>query len=332
MLRTLLRRSARLGAAAQYAASPLARHLHVGVVEAPFNRGQRRLGVEDGPRAIKDTGVLSELQNLGVGVLNYGSVEMTECADSQAGPSGERHHPTVLGYSRRLASSVAQVVRDGRICLTLGGDHSIAIGTVNGHAQANPDHQVVVLWVDAHSDINTGSSSGTGNMHGMPVSHHLREMATQVNRLPDNWPQPCISSQHIAYIGLRDIDKKESEFMKDLGILRFGMRELDQLGVSAVITRCMEHLQPSAMRPLHLSFDIDSLDPMEAPSTGTPVRGGINLREGLNITEAVWKSGLLRALDLVEVNPHLGTKEDAALTADAARLVLLSALSGYRGA
>ncbi|XP_042221206.1 arginase, hepatic-like [Homarus americanus] len=309
--------------------------LHIGVIGAPFNKGQvkRHTGVENGPQAIKNTGFIKELKNLGLQVEDYGNVEMqqdkNECEEE--GPSGEHCHKQVLEYSQRLASSVTRVVKDGRVCVTLGGDHSTAIGTITGVAQANTDHQVVVLWVDAHADINTGSTSTSGNMHGMPVSYLLRELADQVNRLPDNWPKPCMSANHIAYIGLRDVDNAEQQFLDKLNILAFGMSDVDKLGLCTVIKRCLEHLKPSATRPLHLSFDIDSLDPYEAPSTGTPVRGGLNLREGLLITEAVRETGHLTAIDLVEVNPQLGDSKDADHTAQAARLILLGALHGHRG-
>ncbi|XP_066948231.1 arginase, hepatic-like [Macrobrachium rosenbergii] len=315
----------------------------VGVLSAPFNKGQRRPGVKDGPTAIKETGVLTRLQEMGVVIKDYGEVPMDDKkaapmsptkgggADVPLGPDGERNHTAVLTYNRKLASSVATVVKEGGLCLTLGGDHSIAIGTINGHAQANPDHQVVVLWVDAHADINTGASSLSGNMHGMPVSHHLREVKDKINRLPDKWPEPSISANHIAYIGLRDLDDAERVLLKDLGILAYDMRQVDKVGIEEVIRHCLEVLQPSGTRPLHVSFDIDSLDPAEAPSTGTPVRAGLTLREGLKIVEAARDTGFLKAFDLVEVNPELGLKGDALLTTEAAKAVLLAALAGRRG-
>ncbi|XP_063605845.1 arginase, hepatic-like [Penaeus indicus] len=306
--------------------------LHVGVIGAPFNKGQRRMGVKDGPSVIKDTGFLDDLRNLGVDVTDYGSVKLPHPEDNEAGPAGERWHKTVLEYNRLLANSVSKALKETDLCLTLGGDHSIAIGTVNGHSQANPDHQVVVLWVDAHADVNLGKTSPSGNMHGMPVSFHLRELAEKVNRLPDRWPQPCISAQHISYIGLRDLDPGEVRMIKDMGIQAFWASDVERVGLSAVLGMCMEHLKPSEKRPLHISFDIDALDPVEAPSTGTPVRGGLTLREGLNIVEVARNTGHLRAFDMVEVNPDLGNQNDANLTSQAARLVILAALAGYRGA
>ncbi|KAK7069079.1 Amino-acid acetyltransferase, mitochondrial [Halocaridina rubra] len=311
------------------------KHSHIGIVSAAFNKGQRRNGVKDGPTVIKEAGLIKRLQEFDLKVIDYGTVSMEKLernSSLQLGPDGERHHDAVLAYNRELASLVRKVIQENGLCLTLGGDHSIAIGTINGHAQANPDHQVVVLWVDAHADINTGGSSASGNMHGMPVSHHLRELAKDVNRLPESWPTPCMSGNHIAYIGLRDVEDCEQKFLDDLGILAFSMKEVEKLGIFEVINQCFKHLQPSTDRPLHLSFDIDALDPLEAPSTGTPVRGGLSLREGVSIVEAVRETGFLKAMDLVEVNPELGSEKDVKLTLQATKTILLAALAGRRGA
>nr|XP_045622179.1 arginase, hepatic-like [Procambarus clarkii] len=326
-------RGLRLGSSSSRlaAATSTNRNIHIGVVAAPFNKGQKRDGVKDGPKSILDTGVLKDLETLGSEVRDYGQVEMVPRESYQPGPNGEHNHAAVLDYNRRLAASVTKVIKEGGVCLTLGGDHSIGIGTVTGHAGASPRHQVVLLWVDAHADLNTGATSPSGNMHGMPVSYLLLELASRVNRLPDKWPQPRLRGEHLVYIGLRDVDEGEKKMLQELNIMAYGMREVDSLGLDKVICRSLEHLKPQATRPLHVSFDIDSLDPHEAPSTGTPVRGGLHLREGLQIAEAVHQTGYLRALDLVEVNPGLGSRDDAHLTSQAARLIILSALHSYRG-
>ncbi|RXG62177.1 Arginase-2, mitochondrial [Armadillidium vulgare] len=209
------------------------------------------------------------------------------------------------------------------MCITLGGDHSIAIGSVNGHCIGTPHKQVrtqhfgstfsSVLWVDAHADINTGRTSPTGNMHGMPISFLVQELKHKINRLPGSeWPQP-------------------RKYLDDMGILHFGMRDLDKIGLNEAVARCLDHLQPTESRSLHVSFDIDVLDPFEAPSTGTPVRGGLSLREGLSIVEEARNTGRLRGFDLVEVNPTIGTVNDSSLTAEAAKAIILGATAGFRG-
>ncbi|KAK3875160.1 hypothetical protein Pcinc_019952 [Petrolisthes cinctipes] len=321
------------------------RGLRVGFLGAPFNKGQRRAGVSEGPQAVKDTGIITTLHDLGVDVRDYGDVELDnnnnnhnnnhskqltdDVSDSlYLGPNGERHFQTVLTYNQRLSSKVGEVLKDGRLCVTVGGDHSIAIGTIHGHAHSNPEHQVVVLWVDAHADLNTGTSSPSGNMHGMPAAFHITNLSSRHAKLQDGFPQASLATTHLAYIGLRDVDKGERAFLDQLGIVNYGMREVDRLGVREVVARCLDHLSPSNTRPLHVSFDIDALDPLEAPSTGTPVRGGLTMREGLVVVEEARAGGHMGALDLVEVNPHLGTPTDAAYTAHAAKEIIMGALVG----
>lgn len=307
--------------------------LHVGVVGAPFDKGQPKEGVRHGTVAIKNTGVLEDLQKLGANLTDYGNIKLNTPLENVPGPDGEKWHTRVLEYSRLLSNTVEKAVRETDVCLTIGGDHSIAIGTVNGHSRACPEHQVVLMWVDAHADVNLPTTSPSGNMHGMPVAFHLRELADKVNKLPDGWPNPSISAPHLCYIGLRDVDPGEVRMIEELGIQGFYARDIESMGLDAVVKTCLNRLNPSETRPLHVSFDIDALDPLEARSTGTPVRGGLTLREGLGIVEAARNTGFLRALDLVEVNPELGNRqEDAEETAQAARLVILAALAGYRGA
>ncbi|KAK4315946.1 hypothetical protein Pmani_012858 [Petrolisthes manimaculis] len=314
------------------------RGLRVGFLGAPFNKGQRRVGVSEGPQAVKDTGIITSLQDLGVDVKDYGDVEpdnnnnnkpTDDAGDSlHLGPNGERHFEAVLTYNQRLSSKVGEVLKDGRLCVTVGGDHSIAIGTIHGHAHTNPEHQVVVLWVDAHADLNSGTTSPSGNMHGMPAAFHITNLSSRHAKLQDGFPQPSLATIHLAYIGLRDVDKGERAFLDQLGIVNYGMRDVDRLGMREVVARCLDHLSPSTTRPLHVSFDIDALDPLEAPSTGTPVRGGLTLREGLVVVQEAWAGGHMGALDLVEVNPHLGTPTDAAYTAHAAKEIIMGALVG----
>ncbi|CAL4106302.1 unnamed protein product, partial [Meganyctiphanes norvegica] len=305
--------------------------LHVGVLGAPFNKGQRKPGVTQGPEAIRATGVLQRLQQLGDEIQDYGDVTPAETTiEVKLGPDGERNLESVLEYNRMLAGRVQKVLTETELCVTIGGDHSISIGSVYGHAQHAKNKEVVILWVDAHSDINTGSTSDSGNMHGMPVAYLLRELADKMNRLYE-WPHPCISASNIAYIGLRDVDPGEKDAMSKLGILNYSVDDVDVHGLNKVIDNCMKHLNPGPYRPLHLSFDIDALDPSEAPSTGTPVRGGLTLREGQQIVDAARMSGNLRAIDMVEVNPTLGSVTSAEHTADAAKYILITAINGFRG-
>ncbi|KAK2104372.1 Amino-acid acetyltransferase, mitochondrial [Saguinus oedipus] len=241
-------------------------------------------------------------------------------------------NPRSVGLANQeLAEVVSRAVSDGYSCVTLGGDHSsdichtseiashqlgissLAIGTISGHARHCPD--LCVIWVDAHADINTPLTTSSGNLHGQPVSFLLRELQDKVPQLPGfSWIKPCISSPSIVYIGLRDVDPPEHFILKNYDIQYFSMRDIDRLGIQKVMEQTFDLLIGKRQRPIHLSFDIDAFDPTLAPATGTPVVGGLTYREGMYIAEEIHNTGLLSALDLVEVNPQLATSEEEAKT------------------
>ncbi|EGW03521.1 Arginase-1 [Cricetulus griseus] len=205
-------------------------------------------------------------------------------------------NPRSVGKAdEQLAGVVAEVQKSGRVSVVLGGDHSMAIGSISGHARVHPD--LCVIWVDAHTDINTPLTTGTGNLHGQPVSFLLKELKGKIPDVPGfSWVTPCISAKDIVYIGLRDVDPGEQK-----------------------------------KRPIHLSFDVDGLDPAFTPATGTPVLGGLSYREGLYITEEIYKTGLLSGLDIMEVNPALGkTPEEVARTVNTAVALTLSCFGTAR--
>lgn len=213
----------------------------------------------------------------------------------------------VSAVTKKLSSQVYEHAREGRFVLTLGGDHSIAIGTISGTAKAVRERlgrDMAVIWVDAHADINTPETSDSGNIHGMPVSF-LTGLATDTAENPFGWitEDQRISPAKLVYIGLRDVDRGEKKILKDNNIKAFSMHDIDRHGIGKVMDMALGWIGRDT--PIHLSFDVDALDPMWAPSTGTPVRGGLTLREGDFIAECVHETGSLVALDLVEVNPNL---------------------------
>uniref|UniRef100_A0A8C4QUA5 Arginase n=1 Tax=Eptatretus burgeri TaxID=7764 RepID=A0A8C4QUA5_EPTBU len=230
----------------------------------------------------------------------------------------------------QVAKAVCRVIRDGHTCVTLGGDHSLALGSVFGHslAQQNP----AVIWVDAHADVNTPLTSRTGNLHGQPVAFLLHELQDKIPSLSGfSWLSPCLSARDIVYIGLRDVDPAEHFILKNYGLQYFSTRHIDELGIHKVMEMTLDYLIQHSKRSIHLSFDIDAFDPSLAPATGTPVPGGLTLREGLYIAEELHNSGALSALDLVEVNPRLGSDPNAAdVTLDLAMDVILSCLGKVR--
>ncbi|XP_026921802.1 arginase-2, mitochondrial isoform X2 [Herpailurus yagouaroundi] len=310
--------------------SVLKKSVHsVAVIGAPFSQGQKRKGVERGPAAVREAGLMKRLSSLGCRLKDFGDLSFTPV------PKDDLYNnlivnPRSVGLANQeLAEVVSRAVSGGYSCVTVGGDHSLAIGTISGHARHCPD--LCVIWVDAHADINTPLTTSSGNLHGQPVSFLLRELQDKVPQLPGfSWIKPCISSPSIVYIGLRDVDPPEHFILKNYDIQYFSMRDIDRLGIQKVMEQTFD-LLIGKQRPIHLSFDIDAFDPTLAPATGTPVVGGLTYREGMYITEEIHNTGLLSALDLVEVNPQLAaSEEEAKATAGLAVDVIASSFGQTR--
>lgn len=220
---------------------------------------------------------------------------------------GMKKSKAVCSVTNQLSKQVYEHAKNGRFVLTLGGDHSIAIGTISGTAKAMRERlgkDMAVIWVDAHADINTPETSDSGNIHGMPLAF-LTGLASDKEGKPFGWlkDEQKISPKKLVYIGLRDVDRGEKKILREHGIKAFSMHDIDRHGIGKVMDMALGWIGSDT--PIHLSFDIDALDPMWAPSTGTAVRGGLTLREGDFIAECVHQTGSLVALDLVEVNPNL---------------------------
>lgn len=220
---------------------------------------------------------------------------------------GMKKPRAVSAVTQQLSSQVYEHAREGRFVLTLGGDHSIAVGTISGTAKATRERlgrEIAVIWVDAHADINTPETSDSGNIHGMPVAF-LTGLAKDDADKPFGWIEEShkLNVNKLVYIGLRDVDRGEKKILRENNIKAFSMHDIDRHGIGKVMDMALGWIGQDT--PIHLSFDVDALDPQWAPSTGTPVRGGLTLREGDFIAECVHQTGSLIALDLVEVNPSL---------------------------
>uniref|UniRef100_A0A8C9RN01 Arginase n=2 Tax=Scleropages formosus TaxID=113540 RepID=A0A8C9RN01_SCLFO len=286
-----------------------ARALHsVGLVGAPFSKGQPRDGVEKGPDLIRGAGLVEKLRGQGCAVKDYGNVDFDDVSDDS--PVGKVRRPRTVGLAnQRLADAVKAIKEDGYVSVMLGGDHSLAIGSILGHAASQKGLSVV--WVDAHADINTPLTTPTGNIHGQPLSYLIKELHCKIPAVPGlSWIKPCVSADDIVYIGLRDLDPGEHYILKSLGIKAYSMTEVDRLGIAKVMEETCEHMFSRGKKPIHLSYDIDAIDPTVTPATGTPVVGGLTYREGIYITEVIHQTGLLSALDMVEVNPKRGKTDD----------------------
>jgi arginase len=303
-----------------------------GIVGVPFDKGQRKSGVGLGPTFLRNAGLIEHLQEISPShnIKDYGDIQYE--ANNLGGRLTDNmsmlNH--VAACNEALSTQVTQVLNDNRICLTLGGDHAIGIGTIDGHLRSK-NNNVAVLWIDAHADLNTNASSPSGNVHGMPVALLVEELAELWPYIPGmDWQKPTIPIKNIAYIGLRSVDPFERLIIDTYNITAYGMREIELYGIKEVMRRALEKIDPTNDKSLHVSFDIDSLDSLEAPSTGTAVRGGLTLREGIYIMEQAYNTNRLNAVDLVEINPSVGSQDDVKKTLDAAMHLLKAACGNSR--
>ncbi|KAH7889532.1 Ureohydrolase [Phlebopus sp. FC_14] len=294
----------------------------IAIVGCPFSGGQPKPGVDKGPIHLVEAGLTKQLEEIGWKVCFDGHHQFEEIAAASDPPIGILKNPRLVS---RVCESVAKVVgahaKNGQLPVTLGGDHSLAMGTISGTLDSYPD--ACVVWIDAHADINTMQTTGSGNIHGMPVSFLLG----LGDKIPEfSWVKPMLKPERIVYIGLRDVDAGEKRILKENNIKAFSMHEVDKYGIGKVVEMALDHVNPNRDSPIHLSFDVDALDPSVAPSTGTPVRGGLTFREGHYICEAIYETGLLVALDLMEVNPSLADPESVRQTVAVGCSLVRSAL------
>jgi arginase len=271
----------------------------VAVIGAGLDLGAGRRGVDMGPSAIRYAGLQERVVGLGRACVDWGDVEVTVAEATEVGDPRARFLESIKRSCSLVADLVRQADLDGFVPLVLGGDHSVAIGSLGGMATSRGAG--AVLWVDAHGDLNRPSTSPTGNVHGMPLAAALGaagpEFATPA------WPTPSI--RRAALVGVRSLDDGErvliAERADEVRVLT--MSDVDRLGVERVLADALEFLAGAEF--LHLSFDLDAVDPTYAPGVGTPVRGGLSYREAHLALELVAESGLLDSLELVEVNPIL---------------------------
>ncbi|KAG6814560.1 hypothetical protein H0H92_000088 [Tricholoma furcatifolium] len=260
-----------------------------------------RPGVDKGPIHLVEAGLIDQISDLGWKVKFDGHHQFEEVNAVNDPPIGILKNPRLVSkVCQAVATAVGDHARNGELPVTLGGDHSLAMGTVSGTLSVHPD--ACLIWIDAHADINTLESTESGNIHGMPVSF-LLGIGGQVPEY--SWVKPLLTADRLVYIGLRDVDSGEKRILRENNIKAFSMHEVDKYGIGKVVEMALDHVNPNRDRPIHLSFDVDALDPSVAPSTGTPVRGGLTFREGHYICEAIYETGLLVALDLMASNQVL---------------------------
>jgi arginase len=270
-----------------------------------------------GPSAIRYAGLRERLEELGRTVVDRGNVGTPEPESLVVADPAARFLPEILAACADLADSVEGVVRDGATPLVLGGDHSVAIGTLSGLAAA-AGRPGGVIWVDAHGDLNTPATSPSGNVHGMPLAAAGGHAAFTHPRLVF----PSVDPRRVVLLGVRSLDPSERDHIDATGIRAITMSEIDRIGIERAVTEALERAAGPGF--VHLSFDLDALDPEIAPGVGTPVRGGLTYREAHLACELVAASGAVGSFEVVEANPILDRGNTTALTA----VDLIASLAG----
>ncbi len=297
------------------------------IVGIPMDLGQERRGVDMGPSAVRYAGLMERLQTLGYAVQDAGNiavpdrdqpqVQMHEWIETSCG--GMRHLPEVVAACRRIYEVAKECATTPEIPIFLGGDHSVAIGTVGGTATAGP---VGLIWIDAHGDFNTPETSPSGNIHGMPVAALVGRGCEDLVNL--GHPGPKLRPEDVVMIGVRDLDPAERVELAASGIHVYTMRDIDELGMGPVARRSLDHL--GHLSRLHISLDMDSIDPGITPGVGTPVPGGMTFREAHLLMEVLAESSKVDAIDVVEINPILDHRNATAEMA----VALVASLLGQR--
>jgi len=265
-----------------------------------------------GPSALRIARLAERLRGLGHEVDDVGNLIVSQ--REQLADCGPESIPAIAAVCRQLAEVTADAVRAGLTPLVLGGDHSLAMGSVAGVATALAERRerAGVIWLDAHGDINTPASSASGNVHGMPVAHLLGLGDSRLSTIAT--PPPAVDPSHLVMVGLRDLDVPERKHIRDLGIAAYTMREIDERGLMSVMADAIT-IAGRGTGGIHVSCDPDWIDPVDAPGVGTPVRGGATFREAHLALEMVADSGRLVSMDMVEINPVLDDRNQTATLA-----------------
>jgi arginase (EC 3.5.3.1) len=283
----------------------------VAIIGVPLDLGAGRRGVDMGPSAIRYAGLRERIAALGYRVRDLGNlaVPLAEQIEPPDADEPLRYLQPIAGIVRDLAQQVRQVISGNTLPIILGGDHSLSIGSVAGVAH---NRRVGVIWLDAHGDYNTPETTPSGNIHGMGLAVLTGRGHPMLTGLIGR--TPVLRPGDAALVGVRNLDDGERELLRTSGVRVFTMHDIDRRGMAAVMEEAILHVSAGTIG-FHLSFDLDVLDPHEAPGVGTPVLGGITYREAHLAMELVAASGRLISLDLVEVNPILDTRNMTALLA-----------------
>jgi arginase len=292
----------------------------VAILGAALDLGQGRRGVDMGPSAIRYADLLGRLADLGLGVHDLGTVVEDPIEALEEGDEHAKYLDQILAVCTEIAGHVESASRAGELPLVLGGDHSLALGVFGGLARVHGP--VGTIWFDAHADCNTPETTPSGNVHGMGLSGALGWNGEHFSG--GRWPMPSVDEDRTVLIGVRALDPGERDRLRQSRVRVFTISEVDRLGMEAVIRGALEHVSGSAH--VHVSLDMDVMDPFWAPGVGTAVRGGISYREAHLAMELVSEAGAVDSLEVVEVNPILDREN---MTGELAVELICSALGQH---
>ncbi len=295
---------------------------HIAIIGVPLDLGAGRRGVDMGPSAIRMANLNRRVASLGYAVEDLGNVEVVQAETTPEGSGQAKYLPEIAATCSRLAAVVGKALDRATLPLALGGDHSIAVGTASGVSRffREKGHNVGILWLDAHADMNTPGTSPSGNVHGMPLACVVGMGPPELTELYGYAPK--IHPRNAVIVGLRDVDQLEKPHVRDSGVRAFTMRDIDERGLRSVMDEAIR-LASDGTAGFILSLDMDFVDPRDAPGVGTPVRGGVTYREAHLAMEMICDSGQMVAMELVEVNPVI---DEANRTGDLAVELVMSGL------
>ncbi len=288
------------------------RHSTIAILGAPLDLGAGRRGVDMGPSALRLAGLNQKLRALGYQVEDLGNVAVEQQESTPSVVDNAKYLPQIAASCEKLAVQVAGALEAGKFPLVLGGDHSIAVGTVSGvsHAFRQRSASIGLIWVDAHADMNTPETSPSGNVHGMPLACCVGRGPRELTEIFGYCPK--VDGGNVALVGIRDVDVTERPVVRESGATAFTMRDIDELGLREVMKQAIA-IASKGTAGFHLSFDMDFVDPMEAPGVGTPVRGGVTYREAHLAMETICDCSRMLSMEIVEVNPVLDEVNRTAL-------------------
>ena len=284
----------------------------VHIIGVSLDLGGNRRGVDMGPSAFRIAGLGERLTALGVPVVDEGDLVAPIPETKSFGDPGKKYIREIARVCEKLYKTSLGALEKGGFPLVLGGDHSLAAGSVAATADFVRREQkpLGLIWVDAHGDMNTPTSSGSGNVHGMPLASLLGPEPAELSRIGGFSPK--VLPEHTVLIGIRNLDEREKQIVRDSRVRVFTMKDIDRGGIATITEQALA-IAGAGTAGVHVSFDLDVCDPSIAPGVGTPVKGGLDYREAHMLMEIIADSGLLRALDLVEVNPILDDRNMTAI-------------------